>query len=348
MLLPLLERLQVSKDEPRSIADQNPEIPIWLIEIITSLLQKSTEHRFQSAVRLVDVLDQHLSRIQHPNHSGSHSAINQRIPLSGNSKSSESPEPTFRTTTSTQDINSSKYWGPNFFGPMVQVPTWMRVASYTVLAAIAIFVLTYSASLIYSGSLKNALEVVMVGAFLLTGPLLMFLILCRRTARQLVVFFALFFGLSLFGVLVFALIKNTLKRVNETDSTNKNQIGDRESIQRVQATSKVGTTDSTQQSHEVQCGETNQNAGSESVSMQFGRTVTPVPLESALHYTTVKSIGRAWILLTLGGVVLSLALHPTLSLAANSTQLISQAFQYPASMLGIWIMSMLGTRIFNP
>ena len=36
---------RVTQDEPRSIADQNPEIPVWLIEIINSLLQKKAEHR---------------------------------------------------------------------------------------------------------------------------------------------------------------------------------------------------------------------------------------------------------------------------------------------------------------
>ncbi len=40
---------RVTQDEPRSIADQNPEIPPWLVEIINSLLQKKAEHRFQSA-----------------------------------------------------------------------------------------------------------------------------------------------------------------------------------------------------------------------------------------------------------------------------------------------------------
>jgi hypothetical protein len=91
-----------------------------------------------------------------------------------------------------------------------------------------------------------------------------------------------------------------------------------------------------------------QSQASENVYMQFGQIITPVPLEAALHYTTVKSIGRAWILLTLGGVVLSMVIQPTLSLAASPTQLITQAFQYPATMLGIWIMSLLGTKIFTP
>ncbi|MEO8271208.1 MAG: serine/threonine-protein kinase, partial [Aureliella sp.] len=61
---------RVTQDEPRSIADQSPEIPQWLIEIINSLLQKKTEHRFQSAEALTTILDQHLARIQHPSESG--------------------------------------------------------------------------------------------------------------------------------------------------------------------------------------------------------------------------------------------------------------------------------------
>ena len=72
---------RVTQDTPRPIADQNPEIPSWLTDIINSLLQKNAEHRFQSADGLAAILDQHLSRIQHPTESGSHSAINQQIPV---------------------------------------------------------------------------------------------------------------------------------------------------------------------------------------------------------------------------------------------------------------------------
>ncbi len=50
---------------------------------------------------------------------------------------------------------------------------------------------------------------------------------------------------------------------------------------------------------------------SENVSMQYGQIITPVPIDAAVHYTTLKSIGGAWILLTLGGVILSLVLNPT-------------------------------------
>ena len=71
---------RVTQDAPRSIADQNSEIPPWLIEIITCLLQKNADHRFQSAERLVAILDQHLARIQQPTDSGSHASINRQVP----------------------------------------------------------------------------------------------------------------------------------------------------------------------------------------------------------------------------------------------------------------------------
>lgn len=73
---------RVTQDTPRPIDGQNPEIPKWLMEIITCLLHKNPAHRFQSAEGLVAILDQHLSRIQHPTESGSHSIINQQMPSS--------------------------------------------------------------------------------------------------------------------------------------------------------------------------------------------------------------------------------------------------------------------------
>ena len=173
---------RVTQDTPRPIADQNPEIPSWLTDIINSLLQKNAEHRFQSADGLAAILDQHLSRIQHPTESGSHSAINQQIP------------------------------------------------------------------------------------------------------------------------------------VTNAAATGTNQ----------------------------------PNPASENVSMQFGSMSESVPLANAVHYTAVKSIGHFWILLAFVGVILSLVLHPTLDYAANTFHMLSQALQFPASLFGIWIMMMLGTKIFRP
>ena len=173
---------RVTQDTPRPIADQNPEIPSWLTDIINSLLQKNAEHRFQSADGLVAILEQHLSRIQHPTESGSHSAINQQVPVT----------------------------------------------------------------------------------------------------------------------------------------------------------------------HAAASGTNQPNPTSESVSMKFGSMIMSVPLANAVHYTAVKSFGRFWILLALGGVILSLVMHPEVFFAANMAHTLSQAFLFPASLFGIWIMMMLGTKIFRP
>ena len=87
---------RVTQDVPRPITEQNPEIPAWLVQIIDCLLQKSPEHRFQSADGLVVILDQHLARIQHPTDSGSHSIINQSIlPVKSDSPYDSSPGPSF-------------------------------------------------------------------------------------------------------------------------------------------------------------------------------------------------------------------------------------------------------------
>jgi serine/threonine protein kinase len=97
---------RVTQDEPRSIADQNPEIPPWLIEIINSLLEKKAEHRFHSAEALAAILDQHLSRIQHPSESGSHSAINQQFSASGSMGRLPSDE--VRKATSLNEVAKEK------------------------------------------------------------------------------------------------------------------------------------------------------------------------------------------------------------------------------------------------
>ncbi len=72
---------RVTQDTPRPIVEQNAEVPPWLVQIIDCLLQKNADERFQSAEGLVAILDQHLARIQQPTDSGSHSLINQQVPL---------------------------------------------------------------------------------------------------------------------------------------------------------------------------------------------------------------------------------------------------------------------------
>jgi serine/threonine protein kinase len=411
---------RVTQDEPRSIADQNPEIPAWLIEIINSLLQKKSEHRFQSAQDLATILDQHLSRIQHPSESGSHSAINEQVPYRKNAASRRYPE---------SAAQSVPEFSPLSFldrSARVLVPGWMRSASriFAIGCVVAWILLGFTAM---QGSLGIGPTEYSLVSFLSLGPFLMAVLLSRPTITREVMAIALFLGLGPLGLLVYLWIKDDLRlattqtehkidtrwlnyrfafhsvilvvvsmlllpllwlvslAVRDTMNGHDLSILDQgfwTSVfaQKLPTLAVFGfviaatlqtllTIIERRKQHRLPSQassqpELNTNAkpvdapvapvapvtgsAAENVYMQFGQIITPVPLEAALHYKNVKSIGRAWILLTLVGVVLSLLLHPTLSLAANSMQLISQAFQYPASMLGIWIMSLLGTKIFTP
>ena len=55
---------RVCDDTPRPIEEINPEVPIWLIEIIEKLLNKDSEQRYESAEQLVDVLRLRLAEVQ--------------------------------------------------------------------------------------------------------------------------------------------------------------------------------------------------------------------------------------------------------------------------------------------
>jgi serine/threonine protein kinase len=304
---------RVTQDEPRSIADQNPEIPAWLTEIINSLLQKKAEHRFQSADDLAVILDKHLSRIQHPSESGSHSAINQQVPAKGSGLP--------RLGDTNQDAASVIETTNDKAGLNIKIDTgWLSyrfafLSMLLVVASVLILPLLWLASLaVRDLSNGNSLSVF-------------------EQDFWTYVFAQKMPTLAAFGTLIAATLQ-TLFTINE-----------RRKHRRVTSQAYSQTVFETE-SKSVNAPLV--SSSTENVYMQFGQIITPVPLEAALHYTTVKSIGRTWILLTLGGVVLSLVLHPTLSLTANSTQRIAQAFQFPASLLGIWVMMMLGTKIFTP
>ncbi len=55
---------RVINDEPRSIAELNPEIPEWLVEVIERLLAKEPADRMQSAVEVVAALEAELASVQ--------------------------------------------------------------------------------------------------------------------------------------------------------------------------------------------------------------------------------------------------------------------------------------------
>ncbi len=56
---------RVAEESPRPIRETNPEVPDWLAAIVARLQAKDPAERFQSAGELVELLGQHLARLQH-------------------------------------------------------------------------------------------------------------------------------------------------------------------------------------------------------------------------------------------------------------------------------------------
>ena len=249
---------RVTQDEPRSIADQNPEIPAWLTEIISSLLQKSPEHRFQSADDLAVILDKHLSRIQHPSESGSHSAINQQVPAKG----SELPRlgDTIQTAASVIETTYDKA------GLTIKIDTgWLSyrfafLSVFLVVASLLILPLLWLASLaVRDVSNGNSISIF-------------------EQDFWTYVFAQKMPTLAAFGILIAATLQ-TLFTVNE-----------RRKHLRVtsQANSKTAV--------ETESKPVNAplvSSSTENVSMQIGATIVSVPLEAALHYT--RATRTSWV-----------------------------------------------------
>ena len=63
---PLASIRRVCDDEPRSLRENNPEIPNWLAAIIEKLLAKDPDDRFQSAAEVAELLSKCLSHLQDP------------------------------------------------------------------------------------------------------------------------------------------------------------------------------------------------------------------------------------------------------------------------------------------
>jgi len=63
---PLVVMKRICEDTPRSIRDQNPNIPGWLERIVTRLLEKELANRFQSAAEVSDLLGRCLAHVQQP------------------------------------------------------------------------------------------------------------------------------------------------------------------------------------------------------------------------------------------------------------------------------------------
>ncbi len=57
---------RICQDSPRPVRDVNPEIPVWLVEIIAKLHERDPQQRFQTADDVADLLGRHLAHLQHP------------------------------------------------------------------------------------------------------------------------------------------------------------------------------------------------------------------------------------------------------------------------------------------
>jgi serine/threonine-protein kinase len=55
---------RVSDDQPRPLGDVNPEVPLWLVEIVARLHAKNPVDRFQSAADVAGVMGQYLAALQ--------------------------------------------------------------------------------------------------------------------------------------------------------------------------------------------------------------------------------------------------------------------------------------------
>ncbi|MDA1230472.1 MAG: serine/threonine-protein kinase [Planctomycetota bacterium] len=226
---------RVTQDMPRAIADQNPEVPPWLIEIITCLLQKNPEHRFQSAEGVVAILDQHLSRIQHPTESGSLSMINQQVPMAGSAEAA--PANASRPGDSAPITKQDRAVADPLAGLLrpsrkVIIPSWMRVISRIVLMLAGIAIVLIVAIQQLPGFAIGPGEFSVIAAILGIGPLIMSLVLSRVAVTREVMAVVLFLGLGPLGLLLYLLIKDNLQS-EQTDSSpdsipgrfDANQIG---------------------------------------------------------------------------------------------------------------------------
>ncbi|MEZ6039901.1 MAG: serine/threonine-protein kinase [Planctomycetaceae bacterium] len=310
---------RVTQDTPRPIDGQNPEIPTWLIEIITCLLQKDATHRFQSAEGVVAILDQHLSRIQHPTESGSHSLINQQMPTRFGETSAQAAaavqpaDSAAAPSASVPPLTTTGLLGPS---GKVLVPNWMRSLSRIWLLLASAFV----AFLIVIQNTPNVgigpTELMIVFTIGSTGSILMAILLSREAVTREVMAIALFLGLGPLGLLMYLLIKDSLQPAAANDpAAPVNNVG----------------------ANSSQLEQPCPAQPSQTVGVQFGAAIVQVPLENYLHYAATKRLGLICVLFFLGGAIYSLiSLAPALLRAESTNGLISRIATFAVVQLAAW------------
>ncbi|MCA9050192.1 MAG: serine/threonine protein kinase, partial [Planctomycetaceae bacterium] len=202
---------RVTQDTPRPIAVQNPEIPGWLSEIVTCLLQKNPEYRFQTAEGVVAILDQHLQRIQHPTESGSHSVINQQLPVATPDTEKTTPSQ-FRDFPNTGSATTTDQPQQPLIGNCrVMVPEWLRSISRVLLLLVPIVLVALLTLSSTTGVAIGPMEFSIIFTILGIGPGIMAMVLCRRTVGRYTMAAALFAGLGPLGLLIYFLLEGKLQ-----------------------------------------------------------------------------------------------------------------------------------------
>lgn len=57
---------RITDDNPRPVREINPDLPVWLDQIVTKLLSKSPDDRFESVEEVAELLARCLAHVQHP------------------------------------------------------------------------------------------------------------------------------------------------------------------------------------------------------------------------------------------------------------------------------------------
>ncbi len=313
---------RVTQDEPRSIADQNPEIPSWLVEIIGSLLQKNVEHRLQSAEALTEILDQHLSRIQHPTQSGSHSAINQQLATTFGQNAAQSAPTATQPDAAVSPLSTAGLLGPS---GNVLVPGWMRTMSRIwLMLAVATFVLLSAVQRLPNVRIGST-ELLLVFSIGAMGSIFMTGILARRIVTRQLMAIALFLGLGPLGLLVYLLIKDGLQPAPATANRP--------------STSGLNPTTATHRPAD----QANPTEKSQTIGVRFGRAIVEMPLEDYLRYAAVKRMYMIWILMALCGAIYSMSvLSPETMQIESADSFFARFTKWAATLFAIWIGQMLG------
>ena len=91
---------RVCDDVPRPIEEINTDVPAWLIDVISQLLEKNSNHRIQTAEEVAELLGGELANIQQPGYQSP--SRSREIPPRQHASHAQS--------TSTKVVNKRVFW----------------------------------------------------------------------------------------------------------------------------------------------------------------------------------------------------------------------------------------------